>query len=1178
MKNFSLDTLSFDLKKQISEDNGSVREKRNVRKKDVAIIGMSAKVGSCENAEEFWETLCEGRVDLNFADEQRKKDFINYIDAEGGFLKPNEIKFHKFSCMRDIDKFDGDFFKINPSEAQMMDPIQRMFLQTSYHALEDSGYGPENLNGKNVGVYVGNSDTEYDYSDQLYNDEGSDPGKIYTGCMTSITPSRIAYYLNLKGPSLCIDTGCSSSLTALHYALQDIVSNRVEMAVIGGTRYNFVLPILNYGRMDIYSEDLFTRSFDDFADGTNHGEASCAIVLKQLSKALEDHDNIYAVIKGDAINNDGASVGITVPNMEAQKSMMIEAWQNAEIDPGTVSYIECHGTGTNVGDPIEINAIINALKEYTQKKQFCAIGSDKSNFSHSGFISGITGVIKTALILKNHKIPPTVNFNVPNTSIDFIDSPLYVNTAVKEIHPEILRCGINAFSMNGTNVHIVMEEYKNKRNRNYEDKYKILCLSAVKPSVLRELLSDYLMFLEKNKEVSLSDLTYTVNTSRRVCAYRTAIVFETREQLIDGIRNYIKEIDNNKLMPAEINTDSSRTEGLINQFISSGKNDSAKLKEIGRLYCEGYSVNWGSFYEKNDYQRISAPVYPFEKKRCWFEFSGKKHFDRHFGTYCDGMINSGRLPAELKDQLESFSENYKKYLAEQSGGDSRASSIILSGRSDDSYTDTERFIAQKCYETFGYKEIDINDSFTLFNADSLQMMTLFTKIQPHYDIMLTDVYEYNTVAKLAEKVDGSKKDLRAMAESVLEIQKKRKEQNIVYYSDEKKKYAECVKAISDIDLSDKKCYNNVLLTGSTGYLGVYLLRELLEHTDSDVTLIVRAADKAAAGERVRRAFSAFFDAEVLDRNSNRIDIYTGDIIADDLGLGEDYEKLADTVDCIIHCAANSSHFGEYDSFYSANVQAVENIIMFAEKGKKKDLNHISTFAVSVFNGPGNGVYFTEYDDVNADNVDKVELYYPKTKIIGENLIKLARERGVNANIMRVNDILFDYSNGKMQVNMEHNAFSILTRDFLEIGIVPDVEEIKYNFSYVDYVAGAIVSLVQLRDLPIKNFHISNGDMNCVKDFLTDSRLMLNAKLVSLEEFMREMIKADENNDPKLKFFQEIFTHCFNGERVTDNYRVAEVGFDLTNMILRKTGFEWPAVTNEVFNRFLQHCVDTGFIK
>ena len=348
-------------------------------KDDIAIIGLSSKLPSANDYETFWENLKAGKDCITEFPEERKKDIE-------GFLKytyvgdREKVEYNQGGYIEDIDKFDYKFFGLSPKEASLMDPNQRVFLETAWNAIEDAGYGGDKIVGSRTGLYIGYSGWPM-YGQFVSQIEPESLSLSIAGNMSAIIASRIPYLLNLRGPSMLIDTACSSSLVALHTACKAIKNGDCEQAIVGGIRI-ILTPIDGMIQYGIESKDYRAKAFDDNASGTSLSEGIIAIVVKPLKKAVADRDNIYAVIKGSAINQDGASIGITAPNVLAQEDVIVKAWKDANINPETLSYIEAHGTGTILGDPIEIDGLQKAFRRYTDKKQFCAIGSVKTNFGH----------------------------------------------------------------------------------------------------------------------------------------------------------------------------------------------------------------------------------------------------------------------------------------------------------------------------------------------------------------------------------------------------------------------------------------------------------------------------------------------------------------------------------------------------------------------------------------------------------------------------------------------------------------------------------------------------------------------------------------------------------------------------------------------------------------------------
>ncbi|KQN99830.1 SDR family NAD(P)-dependent oxidoreductase [Paenibacillus sp. Leaf72] len=627
------------------------------RKEDIAIIGMASHIAGTDSSEEFWRQIASG-VDLVGAfPKERSADIDGYLTNmldEMGW----ELKYSPGAYMHDIASFDYSFFRITPNEAALMDPSQRIFLQTAWEAIEDAGYGGNKLVGSHTGVYVGYSSSS-SYHSMILETEPESAATALTGNIAAMLPTRISYMLDLKGPTLILDTACSSSSVAIHLASKAIHNGDCKMAIAGGIRLN-LLPIDNSGlKLGVEAVDGRTRTFDAEAEGAGWGEGSAAVLLKPLSQAVKDGDRIYAVIKGSAINQDGTSIGITAPNSAAQAEVLLKAWQDAGIDPETLSYIEVHGTATRLGDPLEIEGLYRAFRKHTNRKQFCAVSTVKTNVGHLYECAGIAGVIKAAMSLKHRKIPATAHFNRPNATIGFSDSPVYVNTQLREWeageHPR--RAGISAFGLSGTNCHIVLEEYAPpQQSEHADDVYAglphILAISAKSIAPLLGIISGYEQYLNREAQIPLRDLCYTANTGRGHYAHRIAIIFEDaadlmrkvalladhsldetihddirfgRHKVVSGNKQVLGENEIKKPEHAELTRTASEK---VRQFIGTGKKDKQLLHDIGSLYVRGADVNWEELYQGEGRCKTYAPTYAFEKQRCWLDLNMPQRDDK----------------------------------------------------------------------------------------------------------------------------------------------------------------------------------------------------------------------------------------------------------------------------------------------------------------------------------------------------------------------------------------------------------------------------------------------------------------------------------------------------------------------------------------------------------------------
>lgn len=614
--------------------------------KDIAIIGMDVTFGSANNPDDYWKIIEEGIDCVTDCPEGRKLDIERYLRYIN--VNKNDIHYKKAAYIKEIDKFDYEFFKISPREAMLMDPHHRLFLETAYHALEDAGYAGTKLEGSKTGIYVG---FPTEYTCKVYQNIISETcpelaGDSFSGNLPAMLPARLSYYLNLKGPSLLIDTSCSSSLVAIHFACRGIISEECDLAIAGGIHL-FVVPLINeiLEGIGIVSPDGRARTFDDSCGGVGQGEGTGAILLKPLQKAIEDGDNIYAVIKGSAINQDGKSIGITAPNAVAQGEVLVSAWNSAGINPDSISYIEAHGTATKLGDPIEISGINKAFRNYTDRKQFCAVGSVKANIGHTVGAAGIASVVKVVQALKNKQIPPSIHFNRPNRKIKFEDSPVYVNDRLKKWDKQWpRRCGVSGFGISGTNCHIVLEEPPEYVKSPDVDEIHMLALSAQSIQALKDLLNKYWKFLKSKKCSKISDVCYTTNTGRRHMNFRLVMQAHDKRDLIQKIE-FLKETDLSCFVPDGtfnkeiwlsttvtnfakcIENDEHDDENILNkiadakleEFIVSQSKDKILAGEICELYAKGASIKWDKIYRGAKCRLVSLPTYPFKRTRCWVD-------------------------------------------------------------------------------------------------------------------------------------------------------------------------------------------------------------------------------------------------------------------------------------------------------------------------------------------------------------------------------------------------------------------------------------------------------------------------------------------------------------------------------------------------------------------------------
>ncbi|HVG32646.1 MAG TPA: beta-ketoacyl synthase N-terminal-like domain-containing protein [Pyrinomonadaceae bacterium] len=551
-----------------------VTEERTATQEPIAIIGIGCRFPGAHGPEAFWQLLRDG-VDAVTDVPQERLEWRGFMGSDyaasekgcprrGGFLPQ-------------VDQFDAAFFAISPREAAQMDPQQRLLLETAWEALEDAGQAWEQLTGSQTGVFIGLSSQEY--AALQMNSAPHLDAYATTGSAISIAANRLSYFFDFRGPSMTIDTACSASLVAVHLACQSLRSGEATLALAGGV--NLILSpriTLGFAQAGATSKDGRCKAFDARADGIVRSEGVGVVVLKPLSRALADGDPVYAVIRGSATGQDGRSNGITAPSAQAQEAVLRDAYERAGVSPGRVQYVETHGTGTLLGDPIEATALGRVLSTDRLADRPCAIGSVKTNIGHTEAAAGIASLIKVALAIKHRAIPPSLHFHEPNPHIPFAELQLRVQQAFGEWPEGDVLAGVSAFGFGGTNAHVILEEALELRSttqpkeRDADAGWYLLPLSAQTAEALRARAHAYREFLEEDAgALSLSDICYTASARRSHHDYRLAIAARSSEEVRERLENYER--------------------GEVRSTMTTGHVTSGRRRKLV-FVCSGYGAQW----------------------------------------------------------------------------------------------------------------------------------------------------------------------------------------------------------------------------------------------------------------------------------------------------------------------------------------------------------------------------------------------------------------------------------------------------------------------------------------------------------------------------------------------------------------------------------------------------------
>ncbi|BAP56505.1 polyketide synthase [Thioploca ingrica] len=614
------------------------RRNTDIDAKGIAIIGLSGVYPQAGNLEQFWQNLKNGQDCITEIPADRWS-LEGFYQADADTALQQGLSYSKWGgFVESFAEFDPLFFNISPKESMSIDPQERLFLQTAWKALEDAGYTRTMLKEtyqQKVGVFAGITKTGFDlYGLKLWQ-EGR---KYFPHTSFSSVANRLSFFLNVRGPSMPIDTMCSSSLTAIHEACEHIYRGDCELALAGGV--NLYLHPANYIAMcakQMLSKDGQCKSFGIGGNGFVPGEGAGVVLLKSLASAIRDQDAIHAVIRATQVNHGGKTNGYTVPNPGAQTELIRSALDKAGVNARHISYIEAHGTGTELGDPIEITGLTHAFQHDTQDVGFCKIGSAKSNLGHLEAAAGIAGLTKTILQMKHGKIVPSLHAKTVNPNISFEKTPFVVNQELTSWPrpqldgTEIPRlAGISSFGAGGANAHVILEEYQDHNlapEKVTSDKPTaasvIIPLSAQTQAQLDQRVAELLAWL-KSDSVNLHSLAYTLQLGREAMEYRLGVVVSSIQELRNRLTDYLSKkqtterlyIGNSHQLSEA--TAPFKSEENQQQTIKKWL-EQPELEPLLKLWVKGVTVDWGQFYTTTTPQRLHLPTYPFSQKRYWIK-------------------------------------------------------------------------------------------------------------------------------------------------------------------------------------------------------------------------------------------------------------------------------------------------------------------------------------------------------------------------------------------------------------------------------------------------------------------------------------------------------------------------------------------------------------------------------
>lgn len=718
----------------------SVKPKPDGSDEPIAVIGMSGRFPGADSTSELWTLLAAGKSVISEVPKERW-DWREYYHGPGDAA--NKITTNRGGFITGVADFDPVFFNLSPREAALIDPRQRLLLQEAWRAFEDAGYAGARLRGTACSVFIGVEEGEYE---KLTGDDG-----LLTGTHNGILASRISYFLDLKGPTLAINTACSSGLVALHLACQSLQRGETELALAGAVHLLLFPGIYKQlSKLGMLSDSGQGFTLDDRADGIVPGEAVAVLVLKRLSSAIEDRDNIYGVIKGSGLNYKGRTNGITAPNGLSQQRLIEQVYEQCGIQAADIDYVAVHGTGTKLGDAVEVSALSEAFRSSTAEEGQCALGSIKANLGHTFAVSGIVNVIAVLLAMKHNLIPPSLNGEHANEMLSTSGSPFYVNTTLSQwiSQPGKRRlAAVSAFGISGTNAHVVLEEhaFARKPEVNGGDKglrAAIVPLSALTEERLREHAERLLVHLKtgiqrRDSKVALKDLAYTLQTGREPMDCRVAFIGSDVNELVSQLQMFLVGSSDGKwfygrrdkevgvLQTIGSDVDMQQT---IRTWLSTGK-----LQQVAALWAIGADIPWERFKDGSE-KRISLPAYPFARRRCWF--GSRKE-----------VIETAAPPETQRQTVESSRAVDAAHSYDQN---SRRNGTGLDRQVIEQ--DLQMLVAEVLY--LNKSEVETRKKFIEMGVDSVIGMEFVTKLNQQYNLNLsaTRLYDYPNIVELAKYI------------------------------------------------------------------------------------------------------------------------------------------------------------------------------------------------------------------------------------------------------------------------------------------------------------------------------------------------------------------------------------------------------------------------------------------
>jgi len=1200
-----------------------------MNKNGIAIVGISAKMPGCDDYQAFQKAIFEGEVQTGRPITGQRQEDIEHVFGN--------FRAAPMSYLDRVDLFDYSFFGVSKGEAARMRPEQRFMLEQAVTCMLNAGKSLEEMRGSNTGIFATKGDSQF----KLMFGGNSKSGMAEQSQSMDVT--RIAYTLDLRGPALIVDTTCSSSLVALHLACQNILDETCDQALVGGCSL-WVIPEESVASSPILSQKRACTAFDDSADGTLFGEGALMLLLKREDKAIEDGDFVHAVIDATHLNHGGARIAnITAPSPEAQAETLIKTWKKAGIDPKDIAYIESHGTGTVLGDPIEIKGIYTAIEHLGSTDTQIAIGAIKSQFGHLDGASGLAGLVKLVLAGNQRQIPPLVNFTQLNKNIEeakTIQFPLHTTN-----WPTSKNYGaVSSFGVSGTNAHVVVR-FDETSNLPEEEQFDYcLVLNASSNTALNNIRKKLLTTLSSCSNGEAQALCKTVNRSLQsgtdqkvyVAATKESLVAQLSETIPDNISVKTSEVScfishNSDIDPAHFDR-SRRIFPALNevyQSILELTGDKASDSEVVRFTRITAYVQWlstiGLDISKLIVSGIGELVSDFLNQRMEMdeilqklvvlkpEFSSDKfkayvntlqgnktHLSIHIGTtgemgtiLQEALTDHNLIVASALEELTTqvltkiavrqssgvYGKNYKTYplvvdvfnrercwpkTEPRTSLVSQEEPVISDTQTTEQSVVTKEIVSAAILEIWkeilGAETIALTDDFFEIGGTSLMGLDIQDELKAHFQVNLNyeDIFDHSTIEKLTDRVlsiitasDSPKQEVDQTS-GKLESEEQRTEQ-----------YRQKLNQLNAF-VPEFVTPNKVLLTGSTGYLGIHLLKIILDESEASVICPVRDADEAVALKRLESQFTYHFPEVTFP--SERVVIIAADLLSDEL------PKISG-IDAIYHSAALVSHYGKYELSESINLNMTVKLANWAIENGVKKFIQMSTSAVAGAALPDHRSIYHFYEtDGNIGQQFNGNIY-PETKFKAEEYLR-SKSSEFELSICRIANISAHSHSGIFQQNVSENSSMLFLRDLIHLGSYPtSLLNGKTNINPVDKVAKAVFLISKLQNSPVTNYHINDHEVISFGEVVTE----IKRAGIPLSEHSDDVFVDSLGSNPELNAQTLPMITILKNRRQAAH---ADVIFEteLTRLILEKSAFNWKYDKAHFLHQLIIKQIQVGFFR